>query len=141
MGPRSLFPSTLRIHLSVLQIIVLVLAALLILFFVGGVLAARRRAREEAPAYARHLSEADQALEQARAADRGWDRAVMEEVARAALNKEYPAAAFGQLDLVLVDDRPGVNQDTAHFEALDGDRRVTVVLCRGEAGWSIERIG
>ena len=126
--------------MSVFEIIALVLAALLILFFVGGVLGARRRAREMAPAYARHLSEADHALEQARAADRGWDREVMEDVARTALERERPGATFDQLNLVLVDDRPGVAQDTAHFEALDGDRPVTVVLGRGEAGWSVERI-
>ena len=127
--------------MTVLQIILVALAALLLLFFVGGLIAARRRARINAPDYARHLASADQALEQARAADRGWDRQVMEDVARAALERQHPDVRFDRLDLVLVDDRPGVDQDRAHFEATGGDRRVTVVLGRDESGWAAERVG
>jgi hypothetical protein len=126
---------------STLTIIILVVAAILILFLIGGLLGARRRDRENAPVYARHLAEADHALEQARAADRGWDREVMERVARAALADAHPDTSFDRLDLVLVDDRPGVHEDRAHFEARDGDRPVRVVLSRGEAGWSAEQVG
>jgi hypothetical protein len=60
----------------------------------------------------------------------------MEDVARAALNERRPGWDFRSLDLVLVDDRPGVHEDRAHFQASDGDRRVLVVLTRGEAGWT-----
>ena len=127
--------------MSVLQIILAVVAVLAILFFVGGLIAVRRRAREQAPAYARHLSEADNALEQARASDRGWDRELMEDVARAALAREHPEATFERVDLVLVDDRPGVHQDRAHFEASDGKRQVRVVLGRDESGWAVEQVG
>jgi len=126
---------------SLLAIILTVLATLLVLFFVGGLLAARRRARETAPAYARHLAQADHALEQARAADRGWDREVMEEVARAALARQHPHATFEKLALVLVDDRPGVEEDRARFEAFDGERQVSVVLGRDESGWAAEQVG
>jgi hypothetical protein len=127
--------------MTVLAIILTVLVSLLILFFVGGLIASRRRAREQAPVYARHLAEADNALEQARASDRGWDREVMEDVARAALAREHPDATFERVDLVLVDDRPGVDQDRAHFEASDGTRQVRVVLGRNEAGWAVEQVG
>ena len=127
--------------MTVLEIILVALAALLLLLFVGGLIAARRRAEQNAPEYARHLAAADQALEQARAADRGWDRDVMEEVARAALEREHPGLRFDRLELVLVDDRPGVNQDRAHFEASGGDRRVTVILGRDETGWAAEQVG
>lgn len=124
-----------------LEIILIVVAVVLLVFFVGGLLGARRRDEKNAPAYARHLAEADHALEQARAADRGWDREVMEDVARAALAREHPGSTFEDLNLVLVDDRPGVDQDRAHFEASDGGRQVTVVLGRDESGWSAEQVG
>jgi len=129
------------IEMTLLEIILVVLAALLVLFFVGGLLGARARTRANAPAYARHLGEADQALERARAADRGWDPGVMEDVARTALAREHPGLKFDRLELVLVDDRPGVNEDRAHFEATDGSRRVRVVLGRDESGWAAERVG
>lgn len=127
--------------MSLLGIILIVLASLLVLFFAGGVLAARRRARQTAPAYARNLAQADNALEQAWAADRGWDRKVMEDVARAALAREHPDATFEKLALVLVEDHPGVHQDRAHFEAFDGDRQISVILGRDDSGWSAEQVG
>ncbi len=125
--------------MTVLAIILIVLAALLVLVFVGGLVAARRRTRETAGEYARHLADADHALEQARAADKGWDRAVMEDVARQALAREHPGATFDRLDLVLVDDRPGVTEDKAHFVATGGGEQVRVVLARSDAGWHLER--
>ncbi len=84
------------------------------------------------------MAAADQALEQARAEDRGWDRELMEEAARAALEAAHPGRSFERLDLVLVDDRPGVTEDRAHFEAWDGEESVRVVLSRGEAGWAAD---
>lgn len=127
--------------MTVLAIILIVIAVIVVLVFVGGLVAARRRERQTAPEYARHLAEADHALEQARAADKGWDRAVMEEVAREALSREHPGTTFDRFDLVLVDDRPGVMEDRAQFEASNADRRVTVILSRGESGWTAERVG
>lgn len=127
--------------MSVLAIIVIVVAFLVILLFVGGLVAAGRRAREDAPEYARHLAEADHALEQARATDKGWDRAVMEQVVRDALASAHPGTGFDRLDLVLVDDRPGVTEDRAHFEASNADRQVSVILSRGDSGWIAERVG
>ena len=126
--------------MSVLAIILIVLAVVFALLFLGGLAGARRRDQQNAPSYARHLAEADHALEQARAADRGWDRQVMEDVARAALARRHPESTFESLDLVLVDDRPGVDQDRAHFEASDGGRQVTVVLGRDDSGWAAERV-
>jgi hypothetical protein len=125
---------------SVLVIVLIVVGALLALMFIGGLVAARRRQRSHAGEYRRHLQEADQALEQARAADRGWDRAVMEQAARTAVKQERPGFALDTLDLVLVDDRPGVTEDRAHMIASDGRDRVRVVLSRGEGGWSAEQV-
>ena len=122
--------------MSTVAIILIVLGALVALLFLGGLLGSRRRQRANEPSYRRHLAEADQALEQARASDRGWDRAVMEQAVRSALAGAHPGTDFDRLDLVLVDDRPGVTEDRAHFEASSGDRRVKVVLTRDESGWS-----
>ena len=47
----------------------------------------------------------------------------MEDTARRALARAHPGREFTDLDLVLVDDRPGVHEDRAHFEATDGRRR------------------
>lgn len=122
--------------------IVLILAALLIIaLLVGGYAAVRARSRGHETEYLEHVRAADLALEAARAADRGWDRAVMEDVARAALNERKPDWEFRTLDLVLVDDQPGVDRDRAQFAASDGDERVEVVLTRGEGGWTAERVG
>jgi hypothetical protein len=127
--------------MSTVVIVLIVLAALLALLFVGGLFAVRRRDSEHAPEYARHLAEADHALEQARASDRGWDRALMEQVAHDALAGERPDASYERLELVLVDDRPGVEEDRAHFEAVGSGERLRVVLTRSQAGWSAEQVG
>jgi hypothetical protein len=126
---------------SIIAIILIALAALVVVLFVGGYIARRRHDRELAPDYLRHIAEADNALEQARAADRGWDRDLMERTARDALAAAHPGASFDRLHLVLVDDRPGVEQDRAHFEAWDGDRPVRVVLTRSDAGWAADAGG
>jgi hypothetical protein len=126
---------------SIVAIILIVLGALVVLLFVGGYIARRRHDRELAPDYLRHIAEADNALEQARAADRGWDRDLMERTAREALEVAHPGITFDRLHLVLVDDRPGVEQDRAHFEAWDGDRSVRVVLTRSDAGWAADAGG
>jgi hypothetical protein len=123
---------------SVLAIVLIVVGALVALLFVGGLIARRRHDRQHAPDYLRHLAEADNALEQARAADRGWDREAMETLARQALESAHPGTSFDRLHLVLVDDQPGVNEDRAHFEAWDGDRAVRVVLTRSDAGWTAD---
>lgn len=127
--------------MSTLVIVLIVLAALLALLFVGGLVAVRRRDREHAPEYARHLAEADHGLEQARASDRGWDRGLMEQVAYDAIAGERPDAAYDRLELVLVDDRPGVEEDRAHFEAIGDGERLRVVLTRSQSGWSAEQVG
>ena len=127
--------------MSTVAIVLIVLGVIVLLLLLGGFLGARKRDRAVAPGYARHLAEADQALEAARAADRGWDRAAMESVARNGLDRQYPGRRFNALELVLVDDRPGVTEDRAHFEAVDGSERVPVVLTRSEAGtWAVAQV-
>jgi hypothetical protein len=126
--------------MTTLAIVLIALGSILALLFVGGLTGARRRQRLGAPAYDRHLAEADHALEQARASDRGWDRAVMERVVREALDVEVPGLSYERLELVLVDDRPGVHEDRAHFEAVADGQRTRVVLARSDGGWVAEGV-
>ncbi len=127
--------------MSTLAVLLTVAALLVLALLIGGTIVVKRRMERGREAYDVHLAAADHALEAARASDRGWDRAVMEDVVRAALNEHRPGWDYKSLDLVLVDDRPGVREDRAHFEARDGDEQVLVVLSRGESGWSATEVG
>ena len=127
--------------MSVLAIVLIAVGVLVLLVFAGGLAAARRRDEAHAGEYARHLAEADHALEQARAADKGWDRAVMDACVTRALEEQRPGFTPDELMLVLVDDRPGVAEDRAHFVAVGGGEEVRIVLSRGEAGWAAESVG
>ena len=49
----------------------------------------------------------------------------MEGVARSALSESRPDFSFGDLQLVLVEDRPGMEEDRAHFVALGPDGEAT----------------
>lgn len=125
--------------MSVLAIALIVLAVLILVFLVGGFVVARRRANR--PGREGHIRDADQALEQARAADRGWDRELLHEVARRALAAERPGFEDAALELVLVDDRPGMEEDRAHLVASRVDEQVRVVLSRDASGaWAAEHV-
>ena len=125
--------------MSVLAIVLIVLVVLALLFFIGGLIYSRRRLND--PQLESHIANADQALEAARASDRGWDRVVMEEAARQALAEQRPDFGADQLHLVLVDDRPGVEEDRAHMLAMGGDGQARVILTRNPEGeWILDRI-
>jgi hypothetical protein len=128
------------IALSTLGIVLIVLAVLVVLFFIGGVLGARRRDRRQAGSYAEHVAEADAALQQARASDRGWHREAMEAVARDAIADSKRDWDYTDLHLVLVDDRPGTEEDRAQFVAVGADGEVRVVLARAGDRWVAERV-
>jgi hypothetical protein len=126
--------------MSTLQIILIVVGGLIVLLFIGGLVAVRVRDRRQAAQFEEHVRAADAALEQARALDRGWDRAVMEEAARGALRDERPDFPYDDLHLVLVDDQPGIDEDRAHFVAVGPDGRTRVVLARSGGHWGAERV-
>jgi hypothetical protein len=87
------------------------------------------------------VAEADAALEQARASDRGWDREAMVVIARGALAESRPDWPYGQLHLVLVEDRPGTDEDRAHFVAVgDGGDEARVLLTRQGERWMAEPV-
>ena len=126
--------------MNALEIVLIALAVLIVLVFAGGVLGARIRDRRRAGRFAGHVAAADQALQQARANDRGWDRGVMEEAARNALRERRPELTVEELHLVLVDDKPGVDEDRAHFVAVGPDGEARVVLARAGDHWGPESV-
>ncbi|MDX6731448.1 MAG: hypothetical protein QOC54_1396, partial [Baekduia sp.] len=78
------------------------------------------------------IAAADAALADARAEDRGWDRATIEAAARAAI---APREAR-ELQLVQVLDRPGTDADQAVFHVVGADgQESTVTLGRRDGAW------
>lgn len=127
--------------MSVIEIVAIVLVVMLAVFFVGGYIASQRRARMLEPDLHRRIAEADQALEAARAQDRGWDRVLLEEAARSALESARPDFRYDQLHLVRVEDRPGQDEDRAHMAAVGEDgKRAEVVLERRGGQWAAARL-
>jgi hypothetical protein len=125
--------------MSVVAVVLIVVAAVLLVLFLGGLVAGlRRRAR---PELGDRIAAVDRALEQARAADRGWDRDVMADAAGAALRERRPGYEWETIDLVLVDDRPGVTDDRAELVASGPHGAVRVWLARREGGdWFAEQV-
>jgi Na+-transporting methylmalonyl-CoA/oxaloacetate decarboxylase gamma subunit len=132
--------TALPIALSTLGVVLIVLGVIVLIFFIGGVIAVVTRSRRQAGTYAEHVAAADSALEQARAADKGWHRDTMEEAARAAIAESRPGWDYSQLHLVFVDDRPGVTEDRAHFVAVGADGESRVILARQDDRWIAERV-
>ena len=126
--------------LSTLGIILIVLGVIVVLFAIGGAVVVARRYRAQDATFGAHVEAADSALEQARALDKGWHRDTMEEVARAAVAESRPGWAYDDLHLVYVDDRPGVNEDRAHFMAVGADGQARVILAREGDRWVAERV-
>jgi hypothetical protein len=127
--------------MSTLAIVLIVFGVIVLIAVVLGFLGARARDRQQADHWEEHVRAADAALAHAAASDRGWQRDVMEDAARAALSDSRPEWTYGPLRLVLVDDRPGVEKDRAHFVAVgeSGDE-ARVVLSRQGDRWVAESI-
>jgi hypothetical protein len=126
--------------LSTLAIILIVIGAIVVLFAIGGAIAVAKRSRQQEATFGEHLEAADAMLEQARAADRGWHRDTMEAAARDAIAQSRPGWDYDDLHLVLVDDRPGVNEDRAHFMAVGAGGQARVILARQGDTWIAERV-
>jgi|SRR5512132_3807613 hypothetical protein len=127
--------------MSTLAIVLIVLGVIVLIALVLGILGTRARDRRQAPTFDERVRAADAALAQAAALDRGWHRGSMEDAARAALSESRPEWTYGPLLLVLVDDRPGIEEDRAHFVAVgDAGDETRVVLSRQGGRWVAERI-
>ena len=101
--------------------------------FVGGYIAnSRRRDALDADLRAR-IEAADAELAQARAQDRGWERATIEAAAR---GRRRRRARCDALHLVQVIDKPGTDADQAVFRVVDADgSESTVTLGRRDGAW------
>lgn len=127
--------------ISTLAIVLIALGAVIALLLLLGLLGARARDRSQAGSWEQAVRSADAALAQAAASDRGWHREAMESAARTAIEAARPGWTYGNLHLVLVDDRPGVDEDRAHFVAVDDrGQEARVVLAREGDRWSAERV-
>jgi hypothetical protein len=126
--------------MSTLGIILIVLGALVLVLLIGGYIAGRRYVAAHQAEISANIADADRALEHARAADKGWDRAALEAAARDALRQSRPGWDYENLALVLVDDRPGIEQDRAHFMASGRGDSARVILARTGDGWALEGI-
>ena len=126
--------------MSPVAIIVIVILALLVLLFIGGLIATRRRAEAHAEGLQDRIAAADQALEAARAADRGWDPVLLEEAARVALERERPDFRYESLHLVLVDDRPGTDEDRCEMAAVGDAGVVRVGVTRRGDTWVADKV-
>ena len=96
-------------------LVVLIIIGVLALLFVGGLIANGRLRREREGSLAERIAEADHHLAQARAADRGWDPALLEAAARSAFADRHPGVEPRSLELVQVVDRPGTDEDRARM--------------------------
>ena len=125
--------------MSALAIVLIVLGVILVIALIFGFIGIRARDRRQEHTWQQSVAEADAALEEARAADRGWDRDAMTAVAARAIGEQRPGWSYDELLLVLVDDRPGVEEDRAQFVAVDdGREQARVVLRRAEDQWVAE---
>jgi len=119
--------------ISAFATVLLVVAVVLALMATAGWFAATRRARDREEELMRELGEAECALAQAHALDKGWDREIMDAAARDAAVARVGGAPIEALQLVQVIDKPGVDNDQAVFRVAtaDGDEhRITL----GRAG-------
>jgi hypothetical protein len=122
---------------STVAIVLLVLAAIVVALAAGGWFAAAGRARMRERKLVEELRGAERALAQAHAADKGWDRALLESAARDAVAARFGSGAIDALQLVQVIDRPGTDADQAVFrvQTPDGDEhRITLGRTGGEWG-------
>jgi Flp pilus assembly protein TadB len=127
--------------MSTLAIILIVLGVIVLVAVVLGFLGARRRDERRADTWEASVRAADAALADAAATDRGWQREIMEQAARAALTEMRPEWQPRDLLLVLVDDKPGIDEDRAHFVAVsDGGDEARVVLARQGDLWVAESV-
>jgi hypothetical protein len=126
--------------MSTIAVIAIVIGAVLVLLFVGGFVAARRRVSHDD--LGEKIRAADRALEHARAGDRGWDRDRLSVTAGEAIRQQRPEFEWETLELILVDDRPGVTEDRCHLLAAGPRGSVRVILARREGGeWFAHEVG
>jgi hypothetical protein len=124
-----------------LIILIAVLVVLIVVLAIGGYVLVQRRAREREPELKARVAEADRRLAEAHAADKGWEPAALREAARRLFEQERPGVALRDMQLVAVEDKPGIEEDLAvfRFETDDGQVHYLTLGRTGE-GWRLEKI-
>jgi type II secretory pathway pseudopilin PulG len=118
---------------TVVGVVAGIIIVLIVVLFVGGYVANRRRQQQLDARLLEQVEAADAALAQARAQDRGWERATIEAAARAAVAPQD----VQELHLVQVIDQPGTDNDQAVFRVVGADgREQTVTLGRRDGVWA-----
>lgn len=122
--------------ISTIGLVLIVLVGLLILLAIGGYFAMARVTHARDRELLRQLSDADEALAQAHATDKGWERSTLEAAARAAFAERFGDSGYDALHLVQVIDRPGTDADQAVFrvQTPDGEHRITLGRTNGVWG-------
>jgi type II secretory pathway pseudopilin PulG len=111
----------LPLAISTVDIVLLVLLVIVGALAAGGGTAISRRARAGERTFLEQLRAAERELAQARSTDKGWDRAVMESAAQAAVAARFGATPINGMQLVQVIDKPGTDADQAVFLVETGD--------------------
>jgi hypothetical protein len=124
-----------------LIIVIVVLVVLIVLLAIGGWFAVQRRQREEDASWQTAVEEANRHLAEAHAADKGWEPAALREAARTLFDEQQPGAGIKAMELVAVEDRPGIEEDRAVFRIEDGTERVHhLTVGRTPDGWALEAL-
>jgi hypothetical protein len=110
------------------------IAAFIALLVLGGVAASRRRDQAQRRGLLERLAAADKDLAAARAADRGWDRELMEAAARAVFASRS-SQPIRELQLVQVEDRPGTEADQCVFRVVTDSGAHELRLGRRGDAW------
>ena len=120
--------------MSTLAIVLIVLAGLVVLLVIGGLITSNRRRRADEAALRAELVAANEALAQAHAQDKGWDRAALEQAVRDAFARRSDAEVR-DLHLVQVVDRPGTEDDQAVFRVVTDHGHEYLHLDRHGEAW------
>jgi type II secretory pathway pseudopilin PulG len=120
---------------SALAVVLIVLALLVLALVAGGYVVVARRTDSRDQQLLEQLRQAERALAQAHAADKGWDRATLEAAARAAAAQRFSASGIRALRLVQVIDRPGTDADQAVFRVETDDGEHSITLGRSGGVW------
>jgi hypothetical protein len=125
---------------STLAVVVLVVVGVLLLLAVGGAIANARRRRADAPRLEVSLDEVNRALAAAHAEDKGWEPEALNAAARRFFAERRPDARVREQALILVDDRPGTDEDRAVFRFVSDDGVALLTLGRVRGEWVAESL-
>ena len=120
--------------MNTLEIIVLVIVVVVVALAIGGYVASGRRHGADEARLQAELEAANAALAVAHMGDKGWERSLLEDAAKAAF-AERSTAAVRELQLVQVVDKPGTEDDQAVFRVITDHGSEILHLDRHGDAW------